>query len=214
VNKVLTVNVHDPEEAVLQTAAHVIREGGVLVYPTETLYGIGADALRAAAVEKVQRVKRRKDSRPILVLVHSQEMLTQLVRNIPAVAHSLMRKFWPGPLTIVFEARTGLPNALTLGSGTIGIRIPSSVFCLALLRRCNLPLTSTSANISGEQPPRTIPEIQQALPEGIDLFLDAGTLPESKPSTIVSVASPVPQLIREGLISFDSLRTVVPVIER
>jgi L-threonylcarbamoyladenylate synthase len=208
------VNTEEVEESTLVAAFDVIRTGGVIVYPTETLYGIGADATNAAAVRKVLQVKKRKDTKPILVIVHSVKMLRQLVAEIPASAERLMTEFWPGPLTLVFKASRELPEEVTQGSGTVGVRIPSNAFCLELLRRCNCPLTSTSANISGEPIHRTIGEIKKALDERIDLFIDAGVLPESKPSTVVSVVPENPKLIREGVISFESLRKVVPTIER
>ena len=210
----LHLNSEEVEESTLVAAFDVIRTGGVIVYPTETLYGIGADATNSAAVRKVLQVKKRKDTKPILVIVHSVEILQLLVAEIPASAERLMTEFWPGPLTLVFKALREIPEEVTQGSGTVGARIPSNAFCLELLRRCNCPLTSTSANISGEPIHRTIDEIKKALDEGIDLFIDAGVLPESKPSTVVSVVPENPKLIREGVISFDSLRKVVPTIER
>ncbi len=210
----LHLNSEEVEESTLVAAFDVIRTGGVIVYPTETLYGIGADATSSAAVRKVLQVKKRKDTKPILVIVHSVEILQLLVAEIPASAERLMTEFWPGPLTLVFKALREIPEEVTQGSGTVGARIPSNAFCLELLRRCNCPLTSTSANISGEPIHRTIDEIKKALDEGIDLFIDAGVLPESKPSTVVSVVPENPKLIREGVISFDSLRKVVPTIER
>jgi len=214
VSLLLHLNSEEVEESTLVAAFDVIRTGGVIVYPTETLYGIGADATSSAAVRKVLQVKKRKDTKPILVIVHSVEILQLLVAEIPASAERLMTAFWPGPLTLVFKALRGIPEEVTQGSGTVGARIPSNAFCLELLRRCNCPLTSTSANISGEPIHRTIDEIKKALDEGIDLFIDAGVLPESKPSTVVSVVPENPKLIREGVISFDSLRKVVPTIER
>lgn len=203
-----------PSLIVLDEAAKVIASGGVIVYPTETLYGIGADALNASAVRKVFAAKKRRDDKPILVIIHSVEQLDQLVAEIPFAARTLMAKFWPGPLTIVFKAQPSLPRELTQGAGTIGARIPANAFCLELLRRCHCPLTSTSANISGESVHRAVSEIRTALNTGIDLFIDAGTLPESKPSTVVSVvASPI-KLIREGVLSFDSLHAVLPELTR
>ena len=214
VSLLLHVNSEEVEESTLVAAFDVIRTGGVIVYPTETLYGIGADATNSAAVRKVLQIKKRKDTKPILVIVHSVEILQQLVAEISASAERLMTEFWPGPLTLVFKALREIPEEVTQGSGTVGVRIPSNAFCLKLLRRCNCPLTSTSANISGEPVHRTIDDIKQALDEGIDLYIDAGVLPETKPSTVVSVVPENPKLIREGVISFESLRKVVPTIER
>lgn len=209
-SRTLTVNTEAVERIVLDEAARVVRAGGLIVYPTETLYGIGANALDPLAVRKVIAAKKRLQKKPILVIIDSHDMLSQLVTEVHSTATALMDAFWPGPLTLVFPARKGLPGALIQGSATIGVRIPSSTFCLELLRCCGVPLTSTSANVSGEPVHRSIGEIQSALHEGIDLFVDAGTLPQSQPSTVVSVVSSFPKLIRQGVIAFEEIQKVVP----
>lgn len=203
-----------PDESVLAAASDVIIRGGVIVYPTETLYGIGADAINAAAVRRVYAVKKRKDQKPVLVIVHSEEMLRRIVQTVPEPAERLMRVFWPGPLTIVFRASAIIPAEVTQSGGTVGVRIPSNIFCLKLVERCDRPLTSTSANISGEPVHRTIEQIQAALYDGVDLFIDAGQLPESKASTVVSVVHDPPQLVREGVIDFVRLQEILPNIQR
>jgi L-threonylcarbamoyladenylate synthase len=214
VSRTLAIKGETAERSVLAEAARVVAAGGVIVYPTETLYGIGAHALDPAAVRKVIGAKKRLQNKPILVIIDSRETLGQLAAEIPSSATALMDAFWPGPLTLVFHARPGLPSELTQGSETIGVRIPSSKFCRELLGHCGVPLTSTSANVSGEAVHRTIVEIQSALNEGIDLFIDAGTLPPSHPSTVVSVVSSFPKLIRQGVISFEEIQKVVPQVVR
>ncbi len=212
--KVLRVRLDVPEKSVIASAADIILKGGVIVYPTETLYGIGADARNSAAVRKVIAAKRRQDARPILVLADSIEMVQMLTAEIPQAAFALMKRFWPGPLTIVFKAAAGIPEEIAQGSGTIGIRIPDNTFCIELLKMCACPITSTSANVSGEPAPRTVADIRRALGEGIDLYIDAGMLPESKPSTVISIVEDPPKLIREGVISFEDVQTVLPRITR
>lgn len=207
------LNITTNLEAAMREAASVIARGGVIVYPTETLYGLGADALNPAAVRNVLAVKKRKDDKPILAIVNSVEMLRRVVAYVPESAEHLMQAFWPGPLTLVFMASAQVPKELTQSTGTIGVRIPSHTFCLELVERCARPLTSTSANISGEPPHRSIEEIRRALTEGVELFLDAGPLPESKPSTVVSVIHDPPKLLREGVIDIDRLRDVLPAIQ-
>jgi L-threonylcarbamoyladenylate synthase len=205
---------NNPDESVLVAASEVVAQGGIIVYPTETLYGIGADATDPAAVRKVYAVKKRTDDKPVLVIVHSEEMLRRVVSRIPASAERLMKAFWPGPLTIVFLASEIIPQEITQSAGTVGVRIPSNIFCLKLVERCDRPLTSTSANISGEPVHRTIEQIQAALHEGVDLYIDAGPLPESKPSTVVSVVHDPPKLLREGVIDIARLQEVLPNIQR
>jgi len=206
------VRVGDDPAAAAAEAARTIRAGGVVVYPTETLYGIGADACDAAAVRKVAAAKRRPEGKPILVVVGSPDGVVPLVTHIPAAAREFMQAFWPGPLTIVFAAAPGLPAELTAGTGTVGVRVPSGTFCPPFLAACGVAVTSTSANLAGEPPPRTLEAIRAALGPGVDLFVDAGTLPLSLPSTVVSVAGPVPRVLREGAIPVDRLRAVIPSI--
>src|SRR5512135_891774 len=149
----LTVDPENPEDRPLVLAAEVVQAGGLIVYPTDTLYGIGANAWNAGAVLRVQHVKQRVEKKPILVLIASLESLHGLTEEISPAAQQLMDTFWPGPLTLVFKASVLLPPDLTSGTGTIGVRLPSSRLCARLLELCGSPLTSTSANLSGEPVP-------------------------------------------------------------
>jgi len=206
------VSLVSPEDSPVVLAAEVIQAGGIVVYPTETLYGIGGNALDARAIQRVRSVKKRKDHKPILVIVPTIEAVAPLVREIPAAAEVLMKTFWPGALTLVFKASETVPPELMEGSSTIGVRVPSSPLCIKLLILAGVPITSTSANISGEQPQRSIKEIKTALASGVDLYLDGGTLPESKPSTVVDVSDGLPRVLREGAISVDQIRALIPDI--
>jgi L-threonylcarbamoyladenylate synthase len=208
----LRVNLETPGEDVIRSAAEVIRRGGTIVYPTETIYGIGADATNPDAVRKVFAVKKRGDKKPVLVIVHSTDMLNRLVTTIPEAAYALMQEFWPGPLTLVFPASPDIPTEVTQGTGAIGVRIPSSIFCLRLVESCGCPVTSTSANISGQEQPRTIDDLERVLGDGIDLYVDGGTLSPSEPSTVVDVTSSRPFVIREGAIKRSDLIKVSPTI--
>jgi L-threonylcarbamoyladenylate synthase len=212
--RILSVRLDEPEDAPLVSASSVIKAGGVIVYPTETLYGVGANALDAEAVERVHAVKNRTEKKPILVIVHAIDIMADLIEEMPAAAQKLIDAFWPGPLTLVFKANAKVPGNLTRGSGTIGIRIPSSALCLKLLSLCGCPLTSTSANTSGGAVLRSVAEIQGVLTTGVDLYLDAGVLPESKPSTVVDVTRTKPSLVREGAILFERIQQVTANIQR
>ncbi len=206
------VNPELPEDAPLILAAEVIRAGGIVVYPTETLYGIGGNALDARAIIRVRKVKKRKDHKPILIIVPTIEELKPLVTSVPPVAERLMRAFWPGPLTLIFRASGAVPQELMEGGGTIGIRVPSSPLCLKLLLLAGVPITSTSANLSGVKPHRSISQIKAALASGVDLYLDGGTLPENKPSTVLDVSHGSPTIVREGAVSREQIRKLIPHI--
>ena len=206
----LAVDRERPADRPLVLAAEVIQAGGVIVYPTETVYGIGANAWDGSAIAKVRALKHRTDQKPILVIVHSQDQLAALVDGISPLARQCMDAFWPGPLTLVFKASGRVPDLLSRGTGTIGIRIPSSPVCLRLLELAGCPLTSTSANISGQPTLQTAADIRKAIPIGIDLVLDAGVLPPSDPSTVLDVSGLEPRLIRAGAVSEGRLREVIP----
>lgn len=206
----LTVDLKNPEDQPLILAAEVIQAGGIIVYPTETLYGIGCSAMHRRALQRVQELKKRAEPKPILVLIRSREELRPLVREVPDAAEALMNAFWPGPLTIVLRASETVLPELTQGKGTIGVRIPSCAVCLRLLELAGFPITSTSANLSGNTPLDTIASMRSVLTPGIDLYLDAGTLPPSKPSTVVDASGPSLRILREGAVSADAIRGVIP----
>jgi len=209
---VLKVDAAQPEDKPMVLAAEVIQAGGVIVYPTETLYGIGANAWDGAAIAKVRAIKQREGRKPILVIVKDEQQLAMLTNEISDEARKLIARFWPGPLTLVFKATREVPDLLSHGSGTIGVRIPSSPFCLRLLALCGCPLTSTSANISGGPSLHTVKEIRRAIPRGVDLFLDAGDLHPALPSTVLDVTVSPPLILRAGAVSSASLQQVIPEI--
>lgn len=208
----LAVDREHPADRPLVLAAEVIQAGGVIVYPTETVYGIGANAWDGTAIAKVRALKHRTDQKPILVIVGSRDQLVSVVDGITPLAERCMDAFWPGPLTLVFKASTRVPDLLSRGTGTIGVRIPSSPVCLRLLALAGCPLTSTSANLSGMPALHTVSEIRQVIPLGIDLVLDAGELPPSDPSTVLDVTTDQPRLLRAGAVSEARLREVVPTL--
>ncbi len=210
-SEILPIDPYRPDDHTVNRAVEILRRGGLVVYPTETLYGIGADATNPAALARIAGVKARTTPKPILVIVDSVAMMSPFVREIPAVAKLMIERLWPGPLTLVFKATERVPVQLSQGTGTIGIRISPSQLCLKLLSRLGVPLTSTSANISGAEPSRTLSGVQNDL-AGIDLFLDAGQLPESQPSTVVDVSGDIPRVVRQGAISINELRRIVTEI--
>ncbi len=206
----ISIDLEHPEDRPLVLAAEVIQAGGVIVYPTDTLYGIGADALNPSAGNRVHAAKQRKDRKPLLVLVPDGESVSLVCREITPSARVLMEAFWPGPLTLVLPASREVPGEVTQETGTVGVRIPSSTLCMRLLRLAGTPIVSTSANLSGEAPYQSMDEIENALRPFVDLMLDAGNLRESKPSTVVDAITDVPRLLREGAIPAATLRSVLP----
>lgn len=199
-----------PDPDVLNAASTMLREGKLVVYPTETLYGVGADPWNVQALERIQIVKQRPEPKPVLLIASSIDTVRPFVAEIPADARRLMEEFWPGPLTLLLKARETVPQLLTMGTGRIGIRIPSNALCIQLLQKCGMAITSTSANITGLQTPDNIDGICSMLGDGIDCYLDAGTLKPSKPSTVIDVSTNPPQLIRAGAVACEELIHILP----
>jgi L-threonylcarbamoyladenylate synthase len=185
---------------VLHEAASCLWRGGLVVFPTETFYGLGAYAMDRVAVARVFEVKGRPESKPLLVLVDSPKMAESLAAEIPEAARSLMACHWPGPLTLVFRASPRLPTELTAGTGTIGIRMPGHPVALALVRAAGA-VTAPSANLSGEPPPTTAQQALEQLEGRVELILDCGPTAGGLPSTVLDVTVIPPRLIRQGAVA-------------
>jgi L-threonylcarbamoyladenylate synthase len=178
------------------------------VFPTEALYGLGADAGSADAVERLVAVRGREEGKPILVLVADLEMASVVAASVPAVAGRLAARFWPGPLTLVLPAREGLPAGLTAGTGTVGVRVPGSDVALALVRGLGRPVTAPSANPPGMVPPRSLDEARSYFADRVDVYLDGGVLPGGA-STVAAVDGSDVRVLRAGPIGEAELRAVV-----
>jgi len=203
--RLLRVHPGSPQPAALREAAGVLLKGGLVAFPTETFYGLGANALDPAAVRRIFEVKGRPESKPLLVLVDSIDLAESLVKEVSAAARELMTKYWPGPLTLIFRAIASLPDELTAGTGTVGIRVPRHPVAFELVRAAGLPITAPSANRSGEEPPATAADVQRVFGGKIELILDGGATTGGLPSTILDVTVTPPKLIRRGALEFPDI---------
>ncbi len=176
----------------------VLGESGLIALPTESFYGLAVAPFDEQALARLWQVKGRSEGKPILVLIGDRSQLEPFVRSIPPAATVLMNAFWPGPLTIVFAAALGLSDALTAGTGSVGIRLSAWQPLVDLVRRVG-PVTGTSANREGVPPPRTAEAVQHSLGDALDLIIDAGPTPGGQPSTVIDVRGPI-RMIREGSI--------------
>jgi L-threonylcarbamoyladenylate synthase len=201
----------DPSSQSIEDIQSVLNSGGVIAFPTDTFYGLGADPFNPDALSKIFRIKQRPADKPLLILIHSLDQLEELTQEVTGNARKLMEHFWPGPLTLIFRAAPGLPDALTAGTGTIGIRLPDHPFTRRLLETLDRPLTAPSANISGTGELRTAQQVENALGEKLDLIIDGGPAPGGKPSTVLDTTTNPPTLIREGALSCNDLESVLPV---
>jgi L-threonylcarbamoyladenylate synthase len=200
--EVLGVDPAAPAPAALGRAVEVLRAGGLVAFPTETFYGLGAAALDSAAVKAVFLVKGRAESKPVLVLVDSLEMVARLA-EVSEGARRLMARHWPGALTLVLPARPVLPAELTAGTGTVGVRLSSHPVARGLVRALGGPVTAPSANPSGAAPPTTAAEVLRAFGGAIALVLDGGTTPGGQPSTVLDLSVEPPRVIRQGPVKVD-----------
>jgi L-threonylcarbamoyladenylate synthase len=196
----LVVDASRPTPAAFEWAARVIMAGGLVGFPTETFYGLGAHALDDAAVARIFRAKGRPGDKPLLVLVDSLAMVDRVAREVSIRARRLMARYWPGPLTLVLHARPDLPAALTAGTGTIGVRLSGHPVARALVAAVGAPVTAPSANPHGAASPRTADEVLAGLGARVDLLLDGGPTPGGPASTVLDLTGTSAVLLRAGAV--------------
>ncbi|MFI5303946.1 MAG: L-threonylcarbamoyladenylate synthase [Nitrospiria bacterium] len=194
--KILKLDSANPDSSLLE-AARYLSLGKVIIYPTDTIYGIGVDIGNDAAIKKVYQIKKRNIENPILILIEKQEDLLPLVKRISREAQNLIARYWPGPLTLVFKASDKVSPLLTGRSSTIGIRCPALLQTRRLLSLTRFPLTATSANVSGQNAVYDAKEAANIFGDKIDLILDSGPL-VSEPSTVLDVTGEKAIIIRQG----------------
>lgn len=198
---VMAIDPENPDAETLARGAAVLRAGGLVAFPTETFYGLGAAARDAAAVRRVFRVKGRTASKPLLVLVDSVAMAEGLAMEIPSRARELMARHWPGALTLVLRAGPDLPVELTAGTGTIGVRLSPHAVCRGLVRALGTPVTAPSANRESGAPPTEAGEVLGVFDGAIDLLLDGGATAGGPASTVVDVTGDAPRVLRQGAVT-------------
>ena len=196
-----------PPEAVT-AAVGALAAGGLVVFPTESVYGLGADARSAAAVARLVAVRGREEGKPILVLVRDLEMAGRLSREVSPAVRRLAACFWPGPLTLVLPARSGLPEPLTAGTGTIGVRVPAHAIARALVAGLDAPVTAPSANPPGADPPRTLGAARAYFGDAVAAYVDGGPLPGGA-STVAALDGDRVRIIRAGPVSEQQLHAAL-----
>jgi len=197
------------DTASLQRAAALIRGGGLVAFPTETVYGLGANAFDAAAVARIFSVKGRPRQSPLIVHVDSIDMARALVREWPDAADRLARRYWPGPLTLVLPKQPSIPDIVTAGLPTVGLRVPSHPLALALIRAAGVPIAAPSANPFSELSPTTAEHVRRSLGDAVDLVLDGGPATVGIESTVLSLADAEPVLLRPGVIPMPEIEALI-----
>jgi L-threonylcarbamoyladenylate synthase len=183
----------------IEKGVKILQMGGVIAFPTDTVYGLGADAFNSTAVERIYEIKNRPKHRQLPLLIADAERLPTLAEPIPEIAWFLARWFWPGGLTLVLSKTDSLPAYLVSGP-TVAVRVPNHPVCLTLIQRLGNPIIGTSANISGQSPALTAEEVEQQLGGKIDLVINGGKCPGGKESTVVDVTHEPPVILRQGII--------------
>lgn len=207
---ILSVDPCEPAPTEIFQAATALLAGRLVAFPTETVYGLGANALDAVAVRKIFAAKGRVANNPIIVHVADMAAATQLVTDWPTAAQALAMQFWPGPLTLVLPKRPEIPDVVTGGGPNVGVRVPGHPVALALLRSARVPIAAPSANASLHISPTTAQHVLRSLGDRVELILDAGPCSGGLESTVVDLTASPPRVLRPGLVTLDALRAIVP----
>lgn len=200
--EIVKINPEKPETSLIRYAADQIRSGEVLGMPTDTFYGLAADPFNLRAVDRVYEIKSRSRHKPLSLLIESVDQAEELAQPLPEEFHALARKYWPGPLTIICKASSRLPLKVTANTGNVALRVPSAPIPLAVVQAAQIPITATSANLSGETECTTAVAVRDQLEDRIAIIVDGGASPRSVASTIVDLTDEEARwrIIREGAI--------------
>ena len=192
----------------LEKAANLIKQGNIVVFPTETVYGIGTNALDEKAVKKLYEVKQRPLNKPISLLVSNMEMVNLIAKDITDVEYKIMEKFFPGPLTIILKKNNIVPDIVTAGQDTVGVRMPSGETARKLAEIAGVPIAAPSANITGDPSGTNLQEIRKHCEGKVDYFIDGGNSELGLASTIVQVVDGKPQILRQGSITLKQINQI------
>ena len=207
-----TVLLDGTQKEDLAQAAHLLRIGEPVAFPTDTVYGLGANAQDEAAVQKIYHAKGRPSDKPLILLIHDKAQLSQFANHISDTAQTLMDAFWPGPLTLIFPLLEGtVSTAVTRGKTTIGVRMPNHAVALALLELANVPIAAPSANLSGNPSPTTAAQVAADLDGRIAAIVTGSICNIGEASTIVDVCGDIPVILRQGAISAMQLEEVLGI---
>ena len=210
---ILKINSDNPENDKILTASNKLLDGGVVAFPTETVYGLGANALDEESIDKIFKAKGRPQDNPLIVHISRIEQLDKLVEQIPVRAYILMEKFWPGPLTLIFNKSKNVPYKTTGGLETVAIRMPNHKIALSLINKSNLPIAAPSANVSGRPSPTEAEHVIEDLTGKVDIIIDGGPTGVGVESTVLDISSDVPTILRPGGITREDLLEVFENVE-
>jgi L-threonylcarbamoyladenylate synthase len=212
--RIILVDPADPREERLEQAVEILEAGGVVALPTETLYGLAVDPFNADALRRLNAVKGKPERSASLLLLSHKSQVSQVAGTLPDQFATLADAFWPGPLTLVVPAADALPDEVSGGKGTVGVRVPGLQLPRRLAASLGRPITGVSANLHGSPACRTATEVVGAIPEGIDIVLDGGPTAGGAPSTVLDLTGAAPSVVRPGAIPHTALAPFLPDLER
>lgn len=209
--ELLKVDSLNPDLHLIQYAVDRIRSGDVVGMPTDTFYGLGADPVNLRAVERIYEIKTRSKHKPLSLLIESVDQAQELGRDLPNVFFEMAKRFWPGPLTIIVRASSWLPLKVTANTGNVALRIPAAEVPLAMVRQLKLPITATSANLSGLSECTTAECVRDQLGGRVNVIVNSGPTPHRVPTTIVDISGAPPQwqILRDGAIEHEHIAEVL-----
>jgi L-threonylcarbamoyladenylate synthase len=207
--KIIKVNIEEPEIEKIRFAAKVIKEGGLVAFPTETVYGLGANAFNSKAIKKIFQAKKRPLDNPIIVHISNKKGVFKLAKEFPKYIDKLLDYFWPGPLTVVLKALRTVPKVTTSGLNTVAIRMPDHKVAMALIKETNLPIAAPSANLAGRPSPTMAKHVIKDLDGKIDVILNAGSTRIGVESTVLDLTSDPPQILRPGGATYEDLKKIL-----
>lgn len=212
ITKIFSLDKDNIDQNILNIAANIINEGNLVAFPTETVYGLGADGLNEAACQKIFAAKGRPSDNPLILHISNQDMLYNLVDSINDDAKKLIKTCWPGPLTLIMKKKSVVPDAVTAGLDTVAIRMPSDKIALNFITKANTPIAAPSANTSGKPSPTRAKDVFQDLNGKIPMILDGGSCKIGIESTVVDCSEKNPVILRPGYYTYEYLKEIIPSI--
>lgn len=210
--KIISIEKEDIDLELIREAASLIKDGNLVAFPTETVYGLGANGLDKMAIEKIYFAKGRPQDNPLILHISSVDQIKPLVKEIPPLAEECIKRFWPGPLTILFKKSDIVPDIITAGLDTVAIRMPDNPIALALIKHSDTPIAAPSANVSGRPSPTSAKHVIEDLSGKVDMIIDGGSTGIGLESTVLDLSGDIPMILRPGGITIEDFQEFIPNI--
>ncbi|WP_353093707.1 L-threonylcarbamoyladenylate synthase [Tissierella praeacuta] len=208
--KIVKIDKNNVDKDLISEAVNIIKNSGIVAFPTETVYGLGANGFDESAIKKIFEAKGRPQDNPLILHVHSMEKVEELVEEVPDIARKCMEEFWPGPLTILFRRSNNVPDMITAGLDTVAIRMPEHRIALELIKMSDVPIAAPSANTSGRPSPTSADHVIEDLMNKVDMIIDGGDTGIGLESTVLDLSGDSPMILRPGGVTKEQLQRIIP----